>query len=277
MQGSSVLGSGSTLDLATTSLIPNDILSCVANAVDSNGGTAQDSTDTLIINRAPDSFTVSISPTAPIEGVDDLSCSNNGASSVDSDGEAVTYSYSWSSDVGASAAGATLSASMTTEGETWTCSVDGSDGSAITSASNSVVIQTAGCPEAPQALTPTPADLHGYCWYLSLPDDTCDNTCAGISGGSNLTQDAQDNISTSIVPTNSPNQSIIHWWIVNDGNPAGFTNSGGSGWASLGYGYLNSAYYGRTMGYGSAAFPGNSSGTDQGLDRIFACACLYSN
>ena len=276
MEGSTVLGSGTTIDLATTSLLPDDSLTCVTNAVDSNGGTAQDSTSTLIINRAPEPFTVSISPANPIEGIDDLSCSHSGAS-ADADGEAISYSYSWASNSGGSVTGATVSASLTSAGESWTCAATATDGSATTQASAAVTIDPAGCPDAPLALTPTPADLHGYCWYMSQPDDTCDNTCANISGGSNLTQHAQDNISTSVIPEGDPTQSIIHWWIVNDGNPAGFSSSGGSGWASLGYGYLNSTYYGRSLGYTSAAFPGNTDGLSQNLERIFACACLVSN
>ena len=36
----------------------------------------------------------------------------------------------------------------------------------------------------------------------------------------------------------------------------------------LGLWLSGSTYYGRTMGNGSAAFPGNSSGINQGLDHL---------
>ena len=61
--------------------MPNDVLSCVANAVDSNGGAAQDL-------RIPSSsierpiHSVSIDPAVRLKV--SVCCSNNGAPSVDS-------------------------------------------------------------------------------------------------------------------------------------------------------------------------------------------------
>jgi formylglycine-generating enzyme required for sulfatase activity len=48
--------------------------------------------------------------------------------SVDPEGDALTYSYAWSSDAGGTSTGETLPADLTTTGETWTCSVTASDG-----------------------------------------------------------------------------------------------------------------------------------------------------
>ena len=123
------LGYASMLDLETTTLLPNDPLTCIVEVTDSNGGVALSSTVVTIGNRSPSMPTVSISWTAggifPLETAD-LLCS--GSASVDPDGESVSYSYSWTSDLGASVSGETVSASLTTEAEIWTCSVVASDG-----------------------------------------------------------------------------------------------------------------------------------------------------
>ena len=94
--GSSV-GSGASLDLATTAAIPTDTVECTASVTDSDGGSATDSATIIVDNRAPSSPTVSISPATPIEGQDDLVCTGSG--STDADGQTVTYTYTWTSDL----------------------------------------------------------------------------------------------------------------------------------------------------------------------------------
>ena len=86
--------------------------------------------------------------------------------------------------------------------------------------------------------------------------------------------EAQTNISTTDMPINVAVDSAMHLFYAN-GNPANFTSSGSGSWPGLGYGYLNSNYYGRASGTNSAAFPGNTRGTD--INRMFACACLHTN
>jgi formylglycine-generating enzyme required for sulfatase activity len=95
-------------------------------------------TDTGIdSNAAPSAPTVSITPSEPTDA-DELTCAVV-TESVDPDGDAVTYSYAWSSDAGGSASGPTVSASFTTVGETWTCSVTASDG-ALSSAAGTASV-----------------------------------------------------------------------------------------------------------------------------------------
>ncbi len=99
---------------------------------------ADTDTDTAIdSNAAPSAPTVSISPSEPTDA-DELTCAVV-TESVDPDGDAVTYSYAWGSDAGGSASGPTVSASFTTVGETWTCSVTASDG-ALSSAAGTASV-----------------------------------------------------------------------------------------------------------------------------------------
>jgi hypothetical protein len=69
---------------------------------------------------------VSILPIGPIEAVDDLVCSATG--SIDDDGQAVSYSYQWTSDTGSSVSSDTVPSSLTVSGEVWTCTVTPTDG-----------------------------------------------------------------------------------------------------------------------------------------------------
>ena len=77
-------------------------------------------------NTAPTAPTVHITPTAPTD-LDALTCVID-TDSVDPEGDALTYTYAWSSDAGGTSTGETLPAALTTTGETWTCSVSASDG-----------------------------------------------------------------------------------------------------------------------------------------------------
>ena len=60
--GSSLLGTGTSLDLSTTSSIPGDQLSCVAEATDSQGATTSNNTQASIDNRRPTAPSVHLSP-----------------------------------------------------------------------------------------------------------------------------------------------------------------------------------------------------------------------
>ena len=134
---SGYLGSGSTLDLSTTSAMPGDALNCTVSASDSNGTTAQSSAQVSIANRSPFAPQVLITPTIPVAGVDDLTCS--GSATGDPDGQSVMISgYAWTSDFGNTATGPVLSASSISDSETWTCTVTVSDGMLIEIGSDSV-------------------------------------------------------------------------------------------------------------------------------------------
>ena len=139
-----VVGTGSTLDLATTSAIPNDNITCIVNVLDGNGGTDNAQTSDTLLNRAPTAPTVSISPTNPEEGVDPITCTIDVASQ-DSDGQSLSYSYVWEN--GGSPSGYTsdiVPANALTGGEIWTCSVTASDGmDDSTAGTASVTIESA--------------------------------------------------------------------------------------------------------------------------------------
>jgi formylglycine-generating enzyme required for sulfatase activity len=125
------------LDLATTSLIPGDVITCIVDVADSNGGSASDSANITVDNRAPSDPTVTISWTAngadPIT-TDDLTCT--ATSSVDPDGDAVSYTFTWTSSVGGSATGSVILAANTAVSETWICTVTTTDGTLTSNAIN---------------------------------------------------------------------------------------------------------------------------------------------
>jgi hypothetical protein len=72
--------------------------------------------------------------------LDDLTCSASG--SIDPEGQAVTYSYSWESASGHAVPGETLLSSETLVSDFWTCTAKASDGSRISEASELVEIIT---------------------------------------------------------------------------------------------------------------------------------------
>jgi len=93
-----------------------------------------------ILNSAPAVDSIAISPTAPTAG-DDLTC---GVTGSDADGDAISYTYSWTrngSNAGVSTA--TLSSFTTSRGDIYTCTAipdDGADtGASATSSSVTVV------------------------------------------------------------------------------------------------------------------------------------------
>lgn len=105
--------------------------------------TASDGTDTssagvsdtvTIENTAPTPPTIAIFPDEPEYGVDDVRCQVT-VDSGDTDGDEVSYEFTWTRD-GVAFTGAsttlydddTVSASVTSEGETYTCSVVATDG-----------------------------------------------------------------------------------------------------------------------------------------------------
>ncbi len=80
------------------------------------------------VNGAPSAPTIRLTPASPTT-IDDLSVVFDTAS-VDPEGDALTYTYTWLRDgvVSAASTSATLPASATTDGQTWTVEVEASDG-----------------------------------------------------------------------------------------------------------------------------------------------------
>ena len=82
-----------------------------------------------VVNTAPSAPGVAITPAEPTDD-DALACAVV-TESVDPDGDTVTYAYAWTVDgVDAGVSGPSVDAARTGAGETWACSVTGSDGSA---------------------------------------------------------------------------------------------------------------------------------------------------
>ena len=142
-------------------------------------------------NRAPSAPTVSIVPAAPTD--DDAFNCVIGSESVDPDGDAVSYGYTWTVD-GASAgiSSAVVAADRTRAGELWACSVTGSDGelasaAAVASATILPVCDADGdgidnaacggddCDDADASVFPRAGDTYG-----DGVDGDCDGMdCAG--------------------------------------------------------------------------------------------------
>ena len=147
---STLIGSTNILDLSTTSVQPEDTLSCSVSVTDTQGASDSDSATLDILNRAPDAPTLFITPTNPSAGVDDLTCQMSTPTDPDGNGQTLTESYEWESSDGTLISGDTVLAQETTGGETWTCYGAVSDGIDSTEVSESVSIASKGAPKPEQ-------------------------------------------------------------------------------------------------------------------------------
>ena len=137
------IGTSSSLNLNGLGLLPDASLLCEVYIQDSQGAIAEASADIIIENRAPSAPEISISGTLDSETASsnsELICQAD--NSVDPDGEAVTYSFQWTSDSGDILLGATLSAAETSIQDMWTCEATASDprtGATLTTATIEIV------------------------------------------------------------------------------------------------------------------------------------------
>jgi hypothetical protein len=138
---SNIIGTSSSINLSTTSALPDDSILCISNVLDTSGASDSESTSITVENRAPSAPVISISPSDPMEGVDDLVCTID-TPSIDPDGETVTYIYVWLLNGSQTTeTSSTVSSSDIIQGEEWTCLVTPTDGSVLgTDTSDSVVI-----------------------------------------------------------------------------------------------------------------------------------------
>jgi hypothetical protein len=94
--------------------------------VDEGTETASSSASATVVNTLPIVYNAMVTPSDPLAGADDLLCSGQ---SGDADSDPVTLSYAWDVDGAPScAAGDTVPASETSDGETWTCTLTPDDG-----------------------------------------------------------------------------------------------------------------------------------------------------
>ncbi len=149
--GGSLVQSGASNTLSGVSYFDkNDTVYVTATPSDgTDTGSPVTSGSVTVDNTPPTAPGVSISPTAPEEGVDDLVCTVD-TPSGDDDGDAITYTAAWTVDgvayTGATTTtvtGDTIPASVTNDGELWVCTItpdDGDDDGAT--ASDSVSIES---------------------------------------------------------------------------------------------------------------------------------------
>jgi hypothetical protein len=127
-----IIGTGSVLDLSTTSVVVGDTVVCEANALDSNGGSAIDTSNITVDNRIPTAASISITQ-SPAATQDDIVCQIT-SPSTDPDNHTVSYQFDWTvngnsySLANTTAQSSIISASVIQGGEIWQCTVTPSDG-----------------------------------------------------------------------------------------------------------------------------------------------------
>ena len=142
--------SGSIDTFASTLFSKNDTISVSVVAEDGQDVSAIVTESIVISNSLSSAPIISIAPSAPLEQVDDISCSID-VVSADTDADPVTYSFAWTVDgtpytsSSDTATTSTVSAFDLNGGEEWECSVtpnDGQDDGIV--ATESVVIDGEG-------------------------------------------------------------------------------------------------------------------------------------
>lgn len=134
---------------------------------------------------------------------------------------------------------------------------------------------TTSCPEITgTSLIGGPADLYGFCWYLTAPMDTCDSACAELVGGSNLAPMAE-----TAFPDHCDGPSVddVSTWFFDNGNPGGWTSMGGfTSGHTLGYGYsMVGSFFGKCAAGMTevGTYPGEIVGGGLENERQLVCAC----
>lgn len=160
-------------------------------------------------------------------------------------------------------------------GDSSTGSGSGSGSSGSSSGSSSDDGMMVACPEIMgTSLIGGPADLYGYCWYITAPMDTCDSACSELAGGANLALLAESSYADNC---NAPIPGDVPTWFFDNGNPAGWTAmGGGTNGHTLGYGYsVVGSFYGKcsTGGTSVGTYPGEAVGGGLEDQRQLVCAC----
>ena len=123
--------------------MPEDEVVCTVTVTDTQLATDSDFASITITNRPPEQPTVSISPSSPVEGVDDLVCT---ATSIDLDGTTPNYSYEWTQNGNsASYTTNTIPSSDISAGDTWECIVTPDDDIEFGDSNSSSVTVSSSC------------------------------------------------------------------------------------------------------------------------------------
>ena len=91
-----VLGTGTTIDLSQTSVMPTDVVSCVVSSTDTSNATGTGQASVTVANRDPVLSQTTIAP-SPAYNDSTLTCSSVAS---DLDGQTVTLSYAWQDSSG---------------------------------------------------------------------------------------------------------------------------------------------------------------------------------
>ena len=176
--GSTSLGSGTSVTLSTSTVLTGDVITCTVTATDDLGTSASDSASVTVVNGVPSVASVTISPD-PAYAADTLSCAYSGYSDADGDPDASTIA--WTVGGVAAGSGATLSGAIT-RGDTVTCTVTPYDGiDTGTPVSDSLVVSNTPPVLDEVTLAPDPA-YEGdtlICTPGSYADDDGDSASFG--------------------------------------------------------------------------------------------------
>jgi hypothetical protein len=290
----SAVSSDTTLDGATW-FDKGQVVAVTITPYDgTDSGSAVSSSGLTIDNTPPEAPGISLDPSDPEAGTDDLVCSVT-TGSYDADGDGVSYSFTWTVDgadypidwdTGFASSGwtgpttttwtdDTVPAADLLAGEVWSCTVtphDGDDDGSTASGSATVQAPVATCVSSTSSLVLAgPHTQYGLCWYLGLQGKTCDEVCSAV-GGSNLASSADalwgDNCSGA-------ESDDVSTWFYDNGNAASWASyTGSTSYHTLGYGYTGSHYYGKCSGGTSTThgtYPGDSNGDST---RALVCPCF---
>ena len=170
-----VLGSGTSLDLTQTSVLPTDIVTCVVTSVDTSNAMGTGQANVTIANRSPVLTQVAIVPT-PSYNDSTLTCS---AVATDLDGQTLSTSYVWQDGSGTLVASIDTLDLTTLSGvqpaSTWTCIVTVNDGVTVVSDTVSTTLDNRLPTVSSVGITPNPASISDVL--------TCTGTATDPDGG----------------------------------------------------------------------------------------------
>lgn len=169
---------GSTPTLDSSFFSKGNVVQVTLTVNDAYGTGIPQSTSQTCQNTAPGAPTLTLSPGAPVEQVDDLICTIDTPAS-DLDGDSLSYTFSWTqngsafTNTSSTSASSTVPAIATSSSDVFVCSVDTYDGTDYASTvSSSITING----EWAGAITFTPCGGTGY---LGPSQSMCDGEYSG--------------------------------------------------------------------------------------------------
>ena len=154
-----VLGTGTTIDLSQTSVMPTDVVSCMVSSTDTSNATGTGQASVTIANRDPVLSQTAITPN-PAYNDSTLTC---GSVASDLDGQTVALSYAWQDSSG-SIVGNTDTLDLTTlssvqPADVFTCAVTANDGVATVNDTTTTTLDNRLPTVGSVAITPNPASI----------------------------------------------------------------------------------------------------------------------